>query len=1526
MSCVTGSTVTLSSSVDGVVGSGLCALGTVTITSSTLTEGAATMTATQTDVGGNVSVASAGLGVVIDATADAAPGTPDMTAGTDSGSSNSDSNTSDTTPDFTMSCVTGSTVTLSSSVDGVVGSGLCALGTVTITSSTLTEGAATMTATQTDVGGNVSVASAGLGVVIDATAPGAPIGAPDLQSGSDTGSSNSDNNTSDTTPTLDVTCSAIGFIVRVYVGGFLNTSHTCVSVGTEAVTLSALTPDGAKSITYREVDLAGNESSDSPTLIVTIDTTADAAPGTPDMTAGTDSGSSNSDSNTSDTTPDFTMSCVTGSTVTLSSSVDGVVGTGLCALGTVTITSSTLTEGAATMTATQTDVGGNVSVASAGLGVVIDATADAAPGTPDMTAGTDSGSSNSDSNTSDTTPDFTMSCVTGSTVTLSSSVDGVVGTGLCALGTVTITSSTLTEGAATMTATQTDVGGNVSVASAGLGVVIDATAPGAPVGAPDLQSGSDTGSSNSDNNTSDTTPTLDVTCSAIGFIVRVYVGGFLNTSHTCVSVGTEAVTLSALTPDGAKSITYREVDLAGNESSDSPTLIVTIDTTADAAPGTPDMTAGTDSGSSNSDSNTSDTTPDFTMSCVTGSTVTLSSSVDGVVGTGLCALGTVTITSSTLTEGAATMTATQTDVGGNVSVASAGLGVVIDATADAAPGTPDMTAGTDSGSSNSDSNTSDTTPDFTMSCVTGSTVTLSSSVDGVVGTGLCALGTVTITSSTLTEGAATMTATQTDVGGNVSVASAGLGVVIDATAPGAPVGAPDLQSGSDTGSSNSDNNTSDTTPTLDVTCSAIGFIVRVYVGGFLNTSHTCVSVGTEAVTLSALTPDGAKSITYREVDLAGNESSDSPTLIVTIDTTADAAPGTPDMTAGTDSGSSNSDSNTSDTTPDFTMSCVTGSTVTLSSSVDGVVGTGLCALGTVTITSSTLTEGAATMTATQTDVGGNVSVASAGLGVVIDATAPGAPVGAPDLQSGSDTGSSNSDNNTSDTTPTLDVTCSAIGFIVRVYVGGFLNTSHTCVSVGTEAVTLSALTPDGAKSITYREVDLAGNESSDSPTLIVTIDTTADAAPGTPDMTAGTDSGSSNSDSNTSDTTPDFTMSCVTGSTVTLSSSVDGVVGSGLCALGTVTITSSTLTEGAATMTATQTDVGGNVSVASAGLGVVIDATADAAPGTPDMTAGTDSGSSNSDSNTSDTTPDFTMSCVTGSTVTLSSSVDGVVGTGLCALGTVTITSSTLTEGAATMTATQTDVGGNVSVASAGLGVVIDATAPGAPVGAPDLQSGSDTGSSNSDNNTSDTTPTLDVTCSAIGFIVRVYVGGFLNTSHTCVSVGTEAVTLSALTPDGAKSITYREVDLAGNESSDSPTLIVTIDTTADAAPGTPDMTAGTDSGSSNSDSNTSDTTPDFTMSCVTGSTVTLSSSVDGVVGTGLCALGTVTITSSTLTEGAATMTATQTDVGGNVSVASAGLGVVIDATADAAPGTPDMTAGTDSGSSNSDSNTSIDT
>src|SRR3990167_9694823 len=93
------------------------------------------------------------------------------------------------------------------------------------------------------------------------------------------------------------------------------------------------------------------------------------------------------------------------------------------------------------------------------------------------------------------------------------------------------------------------------------------------------------------------------------------------------------------------------------------------------------------------------------------------------------------------------------------------------------------------------------------------------------------------------------------------------------------------------------------------------------------------------------------------------------------------------MTAATDSGV-NTDNITNDTTPDFTISCETGATVTLYDNVTSV-GTGTCSASTVTITSSALSLGThATMNAKQTDVALNVSSASSNLSVTIDTTAP----------------------------------------------------------------------------------------------------------------------------------------------------------------------------------------------------------------------------------------------------------------------------------------------------------------------------------------------------------------------------------------------------------------------------------------------------------------------------------------------------------------------------------------------------------
>ena len=199
------------------------------------------------------------------------------------------------------------------------------------------------------------------------------------------------------------------------------------------------------------------------------------APGTPDMTALTDLGSSSTDNLTSDDTPDFTISCTSGNTVTLYDNVTSV-GTGVCASSTVTITASTLTEGThATINATQTD--GSESVPSSNLSIVIDTTNPSGTGTPDMTAGTDSGSSSTDDITSDTTPDFTVSCTSGTTVKIYDDVS-LIGTGACSGGTVTITASTLSEGThASINAKETDAAGNSGSASSNLSIVIDATAP-----------------------------------------------------------------------------------------------------------------------------------------------------------------------------------------------------------------------------------------------------------------------------------------------------------------------------------------------------------------------------------------------------------------------------------------------------------------------------------------------------------------------------------------------------------------------------------------------------------------------------------------------------------------------------------------------------------------------------------------------------------------------------------------------------------------------------------------------------------------------------------------------------------------------------------------------------------------------------------------------------------------------------------------------------------------------------------------
>ncbi len=203
-------------------------------------------------------------------------------------------------------------------------------------------------------------------------------------------------------------------------------------------------------------------------------------------------------------------------------------------------------------------------------------------------------------------------------------------------------------------------------------------------------------------------------------------------------------------------------------------------------------------------------------------------------------------------------------------------------------------------------------------------------------------------------------------------------------ASGTVTGTPDLAAASDLGASSTDNTTSDNTPTFDITCTA-GATVQLRESTTTLASGTCAGGGTISLTSSTLS-DAAHTITARE-DSGGGYGADSSGLSVTIDTSAPAATGTPDLLTADDSGASSTDDITSDTTPRFTVSCAGTNTVTLKANGSSV-GTGTCSSSTVTITASALSETAHTMTATQTDTAGNESTASSSLSVTIDATVP----------------------------------------------------------------------------------------------------------------------------------------------------------------------------------------------------------------------------------------------------------------------------------------------------------------------------------------------------------------------------------------------------------------------------------------------------------------------------------------------------------------------------------------------------------
>ncbi|WP_372400702.1 Ig-like domain-containing protein (plasmid) [Azospirillum sp. HJ39] len=296
-------------------------------------------------------------------------------------------------------------------------------------------------------------------------------------------------------------------------------------------------------------------------------------------------------------------------------------------------------------------------------------------------------------------------------------------------------------------------------------------------------------------------------------------------------------------------------------------------------------------------------------------------------------------------------------------------------------GTPTLALGNNSRSATYAGGSGTTTLSFTYTVQAGDT---SADLD-YASTAALALSGGTILDSSTSLAAILTLATP----GAANSLGANKAIVIDTTAPNAPSAA-DMTAGTDTGTSSTDNITGNATPTFTGTAEP-NSTVRLYDtdGTTLIGTGTADGSGNWSITVSTLSP-GNHTITAKATDAAGNVSTASTGLPITIDTTAPATPGTPVLATASDTGTSNSDGITRTTTPTVTGTAEAGSTVTLYDT-DGttVLGTATAdGSGNWSITSSALAAGTHSLSVKATDTAGNTSTASSGLPVTIDTTAP----------------------------------------------------------------------------------------------------------------------------------------------------------------------------------------------------------------------------------------------------------------------------------------------------------------------------------------------------------------------------------------------------------------------------------------------------------------------------------------------------------------------------------------------------------
>ncbi|ELW8651202.1 BapA prefix-like domain-containing protein [Salmonella enterica] len=1022
--------------------------------------------------------------------------------------------------------------------------------------------------------------------------------------------------------------------------------------------------------------------------------------------------------------------------------------------------SQNLGEGAHQLTVIATDAKGNASPA-ASFDLVVDTQS---PQQPVITFITDDapgilGSVAHLGLTNDSTPTINGTGEPGSTVHLYQNgariADIIVGnSGVWSYAYTT--ASPLADDTYTFTVTASDSNGNTTPFSTDFTITIDTQAPAAPgvIGVAD----GDGNTIDTNQITQESQPRLSGSGTA-GDTIILYDNGNAIGQALVGTDGRWQFTPPAALGDGDHLLTARANDPAGNESPESLSFTLRVDTQAPDAPQivSAAITGGEGEVLLANGSITNQRMPTLSGTGEPGAIITLYNNGVELATVQVNPQGSWTYPlTRNLSEGLNILTATATDAAGNSSPTSSVFSVTLDTQPPAQPDAPLISDNVAPiiGNIGNNGATNDTTPTFSGTGEIGSTIILYNNGSEIGRTTVGDNGSWSFTPAALTPETYTITVTETDIAGNISPPSASVTFTLDTTAPANPVitfaedNVGEVQDTIVSGATTDDN-----TPVIHGT-GDIGNIITLYNGSSVLGVVTVDETGTWTLPVTSALPDGVYTLTAIAADAAGNSSPNSTAFTLTVDTTA---PQTPILTsvvddvAGGVTGNLANGQITNDNRPTLNGTAEAGSVISIYDGNTLLGVTSANAGGAWSFTPTTgLNDGTRTLTVTATDPAGNVSPATSGFTIVVDTLAPTVPLITSIVDDvPNNTGAIGNGQSTNDTQPTLNGTAEA-NSAVSIFDNGALVATVNANASGNWSWTPTAALGQGSHTYSVSAADAAGNVSAASPSTTIIVDTIAPGAPG--NLVINT-------------TGNRVTGTAEAGSTVTITSETGVVLGTATAdGTGSFTATLTPAQTNGQPLLAFAQDKAGNTGIAAG-----FTAPDTRVPEAPIITnvvddVGIYTGAIANGQVTNDAQPTLNGTAQAGATVSIYN--NGAL------LGTTTANASgnwsftptgNLTEGSHAFTATATNANGTGSVSTAAT-VIVDTLAPGTPSGTLSADGGSLSGQAEANST------------------VTVTLAGGVTLTTTAGSNGAWSLTLPTKQIEG-QLINVTATDAAGNAS-----------------------------------------------------------------------------------------------------------------------------------------------